>query len=229
MFDRFDVEALPPGGLLMLCTSHEDRCLGVIESIRRAAWRPRHVVVVNYTEVNERREANRRLLLAELEKLALEYTEDFIDDSKGLDGAAIASKSVRALVSRFGQHQLLVDVSVLTRRHMLILMRWLWFSNIFSKTTFLYTEPENYIVHPWLPMSFGVRSVEAVAGFPSVANPSRPLHFLISPQAQIRFPAYSMGYSCLSFFNRKVSLQPAEILVFPIAVSWVWAVAELGG
>ena len=73
---------------------------------------------------------------------------------------------------------------------------------------------------------------QAVGGFVSFTLPRAVAITkinLISPQAQIRFPAYSMGYSCLSFFNRKVSLQPAEILVFPIAVSWVWAVAELGG
>jgi len=74
------------------------------------------------------------------------------------------------------QRPVVVDVSVFTKRHLLLLLRWLDDYDCWDRLWVVYSEPEEYEIEGNLPLSFGVSRVEQLAGFSASPDPSRPLH-----------------------------------------------------
>jgi hypothetical protein len=71
---------------------------------------------------------------------------------------------------------IVVDVSVLTKRHLLLLLQWLDDCGWWDRLWIVYSEPDEYEIEGHLPLSFGVSCVLQLPGFSSSPNPSRPLH-----------------------------------------------------
>jgi hypothetical protein len=81
-----------------------------------------------------------------------------------------------SVIGEARERPLVVDISVFTKRHLLMLLRWLDDHGLWSRLWILYTEPEDYEIEGHLPLSFGVSSIEEVPGFSAAPDPSRPLH-----------------------------------------------------
>src|SRR5262249_3108390 len=74
------------------------------------------------------------------------------------------------------RRSVVVDVSVLTKRHLLLLLRWLDDHGFWDRLWIVYSEPEEYEIDGHLPLSFGISRVEQIAGFSASPDASRPLH-----------------------------------------------------
>src|ERR1700752_5145824 len=56
----FSSPHLPGDSVFLACSSHEDRCLGIVQ--KWGQWRPHEAVVFHYDDPNPRREQNHRVL-----------------------------------------------------------------------------------------------------------------------------------------------------------------------
>jgi hypothetical protein len=169
----FSQSDLPQGSLFFLCSSHEERCLGIVQN--RGNWRPRKTVVFHYDDPNPRREVNHALL-----RDAVGSSTDLVEvPFAERDAANSLMQQRNTLVDVLTQHEqrpVVMDVSVFTKRHLLLLLRWLDDYGGWERLWIVYTEPEEYEIEGQLPLSFGISGVEHLAGFPSSPDPSRPLH-----------------------------------------------------
>ena len=173
MKERFNSAHLPTDGVLLGCSSHEDRCLGIVQ--KWGDWRPKQAVVFHYDDPNPRREENHKLLNETLGTACRVVEVPFTEMS------AVASfhkqrETLSQIIAESTGCPLVVDISVFTKRHLLMLLRWLDDCNCWPRLWILYTEPEEYEIEGHLPLSFGVSCIEQVPGFSASPDPSRPLH-----------------------------------------------------
>lgn len=168
-----DSTLLPSECLLITCASHEERSKGLISGL--GAWSPKQALLLHYEDSNalgEKHLCEIKSHLAECCPLSeLSFQEDRVsenfDQQRNLLRAAIEDHRDRPIV---------IDISVLTKRHLLLLLRWLDDCGRWEDLWIIYSEPEEYEIEGFLPLSFGVSSVQQLAGFSSTPNPSRPLH-----------------------------------------------------
>src|SRR5688572_11833665 len=65
MKQEFSDRLLPNDAIFLTCSSHEARCLGIIQQSKR--WNPHKAIVFHYDDENPKREANHMLMVKELE------------------------------------------------------------------------------------------------------------------------------------------------------------------
>jgi hypothetical protein len=120
---------------------------------------------------------------------------------------------LQAILVEHGDNPVVVDVSVLTKRHLLLLLRWLDDHGCWDRLWIVYSEPEEYEIEGQLPLSFGVSSVTQLPGFAASPNPSRPLH-----------AAMFLGYEGDRAFATYEILEPKKTTVIipdpPFKESW---------
>lgn len=171
----FSPSDMPQNGLFFVCSSHEDRCLGIAR--KWGELRPERSVVFHYDEPNSRRETNHAALRETLN------TSRIVDipfsERNTADSFRQQQSKLLGVLKEHGQQPIVVDVSVLTKRHLLLLLRWLDDYDCWERLWVVYTEPEEYEIEGQLPLSFGVSRVEQLAGFSASPDPSRPLHVVM--------------------------------------------------
>lgn len=173
MKQPFSSDTLPPSGVFVACSSHEDRCLGIVQ--RFGGWRPKTAVIFHYDDPNPRREHHhatiRSILQQHIEIIEVGYTE-----ADGVASYHAQRKTFLDVISDARGESIILDISVFTKRHLLMLLRWLDDQGCWEQLRVLYTEPLEYEIEGHMPLSFGISSVEQVPGFSAAPNPSRPLH-----------------------------------------------------
>lgn len=190
---------LPDNSLLIMCSSHEERSKGL--AVRMGGWCPTKTVLLQYADSNSLGDRHRSEIHAALATrcpvvdvpFAENHVIDNFDREKG---------KLRAMISVHGDRPVVLDVSVLTKRHLLLLLRWLDDCQCWDRLWLLYSEPEEYDIDGNLPLSFGVSSVQQLPGFTSSPNPSRPLH-----------AAMFLGYEGDRAFATYELLQPKKTTV----------------
>jgi hypothetical protein len=100
----------------------------------------------------------------------------FFSEKKIIEKFDQHKSCLRSVIDTHGKSAIVVDVSVLTKRHLMMLLRWLDDCECWDRLWIVYSEPDDYEIDGNLPLSFGVSSVQQLPGFPSSPNPSRPLH-----------------------------------------------------
>ena len=163
--------------ILVLCSSHEDRCMAFVDRIRELS--PRVVVVFHYTDSNPYREINHRQILSRLSEADMTILE--IDWNTASPSYSL-SKSIpklRAAIDFFPAAQIVFDISVFTRRHLLMLCRWFDDGGYWSRLSAVYSEPKEYEAAEYIPLSFGVSRFEQIPGFAACANLGRPVHLML--------------------------------------------------
>lgn len=171
-----DPALLPADALLLTCSSHEDRCLAIPR--RWGYWRPRHVLLFHYDDANPRREKNHAELLR-LYDASSRVVEIPFTEGRAVDSFRRSRRQIIDALEEFRSKSILLDVSVFTRRHLLMLLQWLDDAGLWKNLWVLYSEPEDYEVSSYVPLSFGVSQVEEVPGFSAAPDASRPLHVVI--------------------------------------------------
>ena len=85
---------------------------------------------------------------------------------------------VRSLVS-YSNAKVTLDVSTFTKRHLLLLLHALDDAGLWESLRLLYTEPKDYVVDMYLPMSMGIKEVASIPGFTNVKPADKPVLLVI--------------------------------------------------
>ena len=190
--------SLPEEALLIACSSHEERCKAVPLAWRD--WRPSTVALFHYDDPNPRREKNHSWLTTEFSRecrvLEIPFSE------KDPAGSFWSNAELfRGLAAEATSRAVVLDITVFTKRHLLMTLQWL--HDLGSDPLLLYTEPEDYDVSEHIPLSFGLSSVEEIPGFAASPDASRPLQVVL-------FLGYE-GDRVLATYER---LQPVDTILF---------------
>jgi len=177
MMTSFDPTLLPEGGLLIACSSHEERCEAL--SRRKAAWQPEAVILFHYDDTNPKREERHRTLVRAFsnrlcQPLSLPFAE--ADAAKSLHDNI---EPLDRVLASNGERPILLDISVLTKRHLLMILRWLDDRNCWDRLRIVYSEPGDYVVSQHIPLSFGISRIHQIPGLCATPDMSRPLHLAI--------------------------------------------------
>lgn len=166
----FTQELLPRDGLLLLCASHESRCLGVLRDC--VDWAPKMTVLFRYDEDRPIGDLHGAALLSTLQPRS-PVTELSLSQ---ISEASSESRRFLSILAEHGNSPIIVDISVMSKRILLLLLQLLDDRGFWDRLWIVYSEPEDYEIEGRLPLSFGVSSVTLLPGFAPSANPSRPLH-----------------------------------------------------
>lgn len=170
-------DSLPNKALLISCSSHEGRCRGLIE--RTTHWSPENALLFHYDDDNPRREKNHQFLVSNLRKRGV-VTQDLTFTE--LSASLSLSRNIRFLLSAINDasiENIVIDISVLTKRHLFMMLQWIDDFGFWDRLTIVYTEPEEYDVSEFIPLSFGLRSIQHIPGLPAATDLSRPVHLVL--------------------------------------------------
>lgn len=173
MKQMLDTSVLPPDSIFVSCSSHEDRCLGI--ACNRGGWHPETTVLFHYDDDNPRRERNHVELRKALSSCR-QIVEIPLSERDIADSLRQSRDSLAVMTNGSEPRPVVVDVSVLTKRHLLLLLRWFDDHGLWNRLWIVYSEPHEYEIDGHLPLSFGISRVEQIAGFPASPDASRPLH-----------------------------------------------------
>lgn len=173
----FSAADVPSPSLLITCSSHETRCQGLIRFL--GDWVPKKCVLFHYDDPNPRREQSHSvmrdgLLAAGVELLELPFTE-----RNAVKSLRDNMTTLRSAVAHLTAGPIVVDVSVLTKRHLLMLLQWLDDERLWERLCLVYSEPEDYEVSEHIPLSFGLNSLQQAPGFSACADFSRPVQLVL--------------------------------------------------
>ncbi len=115
--------------------------------------------------------------------------------------------ALRLMLNEHRTSSIVFDISVLTKRHLLMIFRWLDDESYWDRLNAIYTEPEDYDVSQYIPLSFGLSSFQQIAGFPAAPDLSRPLHLVL-------FLGYE-GDRALAVYERVQPMQTTLVIPFP--------------
>lgn len=174
---KFDESLLPEKALLISCSSHEPRCEGL--TTLTSKWFPKSCVLFHYDDENVAREVNHAKMTGDLENRGCRVTEMVFSEKDAVLSLHNNIAALRKIVAEHDSSPIILDISVLTKRHLLMLLRWLDDSGYWDKLVVIYTEPEEYDVTEFVPLSFGLRSMQQIPGFSAAPDLSRPVHLVL--------------------------------------------------
>ena len=168
---------LPDGAVLVTCSSHEDRCSGFAS--RAEGWSPSEVVLFHYDDENPIREQNHRRMESVFRKIGCQLTVLRFTETDAVASLRDNLQELREAVDRCGSRAVVIDISVFTKRHLLMMLRWLDDSGLWDRLYVVYSEPDDYLVSEFVPLSFGLKSLQPTPGFSACPDLSRPVHLVM--------------------------------------------------
>lgn len=168
---------LPDGAVLVTCSSHEDRCRGLLSRIE--GWSPSEAILFHYDDYNPFREENHRLMESALRKMVSRLTVLQFTEADVVSSFRDNMLSLRRIVAHSDYEAFVMDMSVFTKRHLLVMLRWLDDCDIWDRLYIVYSEPSDYLVSQHIPLSFGLASLQQTPGFSACPDLSRPVHLMI--------------------------------------------------
>ena len=82
-------------------------------------------------------------------------------------------------MSRSAGRGVVIDISAFTKRHLLMVLRWFDDLGLWDNLHVVYSEPGDYLVSDYIPLSFGLASFQQVPGFSACPDLSRPVHLML--------------------------------------------------
>ena len=168
---------LPDGAVLVTCSSHEDRCRGF--AARAEGWLPSEVVLFHYDDENPIREQNHRRMESAFRKTGCQLTALRFTETDAVASLRDNLQKLREAVDRCDSRAIVIDISVFTKRHLLMMLRWLDDSGLWDRLYVVYSEPDDYLVSEFVPLSFGLKSLQPTPGFSACPDLSRPVHLVM--------------------------------------------------
>lgn len=169
--------SLPAGAVLVTCSSHEDRCKGL--QAHAPNWSPSEVVLFHYDDPNPIRERNHRYMASVFQKAASRLTVLQFTEADAVSSLRGNMPCLRRAIGNADCEAVVIDISVFTKRHLLMMLRWLDDCGLWSKLYITYSEPNDYLVSEYVPLSFGLRSLRQAPGFSACPDLSRPVHLVM--------------------------------------------------
>lgn len=174
---QFDPVEFRAPSVLVGCSSHEDRCMGILGQI--GDDRPVAIVLFHHDDVNPRRERNHSKMVGLAQGLGVELVEVQYTKSQPRASMMRGVRRLDELLSRYPSVEVMLDISVLTRLHMFMLFQWFEDVGYWNRLRIGYCEPENYFISEHIPLSFGIDSFQQIPGFAACANFSRSTHLML--------------------------------------------------
>ena len=168
---------LPDGAVLVTCSSHEYRCRGF--AARAEGWSPGEVVLFHYDDENPIREENHRQMESSFRKIGCLLTVLQFTETDAVASLRDNLQKLRDAVDRCGGKAVVIDISVFTKRHLLMMLRWLDDDGLWDRLYVVYSEPDDYLVSEFVPLSFGLKSLQPTPGFSACPDLSRPVHLVM--------------------------------------------------
>jgi hypothetical protein len=173
----FSSKLLPQGCILLTCSSHEERCRGLISKLDR--WTPAEAILFHYDDPNPRREENHRIMEAQLRQLGVTPVSLQFTESNAVKSLRDNMDYLRGVLENVKGAAVVLDISVFTKRHLLMTLRWLDDAKAWERLCVVYSEPEDYDVSRYIPLSFGLSSMQQIPGFSACPDLSRPVHLVL--------------------------------------------------
>ena len=163
--------------IVVLCSSHEDRCLAILNQI--SGLSPDAVILFHYTDPNEDRELNHHKIVDQLSTLSIRCLQIDWDTGRPSHSLGACSTTLATLIDEFPLADVVFDISVFTRRHLLMLFRWFDDLGYWDRLSVVYSEPERYEMGEYIPLSFGVSKFDQIPGYPACSDLGRPIHLML--------------------------------------------------
>ena len=133
----------------------------------------------HYDDENPLREENHREMVSDFRKTGQRLTVLEFTETDAVASLRDNLGELRRAVDECGRRAVVIDVSVFTKRHLLMMLRWLDDSGLWDKLYVVYSEPEDYVVSEFVPLSFGLKSLQPTPGFSACPDLSRPVHLMM--------------------------------------------------
>lgn len=173
----FDPHSFRVPAVLVCCSSHEDRCLGILSRINEDKLCS--VVLFHHDDPNPRREENHVRMLTKIDDLHTDLYEISYTKNRPIRSLTQATLTLRKVFMGRPDATILLDISVLTRRHMLMLYQWFDDMGYWDRLQVVYCEPASYCTSDYIPLSFGLHSFEPIPGLPACPDFSRSIHLML--------------------------------------------------
>lgn len=165
----------PKDAVLVTAVTEEDRCAGALSRMKE---RPVHTIVIWYTDQNQRRDHHLQSISDLLKRRDWEFS--FIECDETIPADCIRTQT--SALKRFvvdEQLPIILDISVFTKRNLLMLWKWLDDVGAWDRVTVVYSEPRSYVASRYIPLTFGLESLQQIPGFAGVPDCSRPVHLVL--------------------------------------------------
>jgi hypothetical protein len=202
---QFSPSLMPARALLLTCSSHEARCEGFVS--RMAGWRPSGAVIFHYDDVNPKREIRHKAMLDVLSAAAVSATTLRFTESNAVMSLRDNMNQLKEILASRKSDAIVLDISVFTKRHLLMMLRWLDDEGYWDKLCVVYTAPEDYDVSQFIPLSFGIASFQQIPGFSACPDLSRPVHLVL-------FLGYE-GDRVLATYEHVQPMQTTLVIPYP--------------
>jgi hypothetical protein len=160
-----------------MCSSHEARCEGLIAKC--GDWRPKSVLLFHYDDDNPKREARHERITSTFNHRGISILEQLFTENDAVKSLRENMQALRRFFDTETSETILFDISVFTKRHLLMMLRWLDDEGYWDRIKFIYTEPQEYEVSRFIPLSFGLSSFQQIPGFSACPDFSRALHLVL--------------------------------------------------
>ena len=147
--------------------------------MRARDWSPSEVVLFHYDDPNPIREDNHRDMEIVIRQLGARLTVLQFTEADAVRSLRENRETLRNVTDRSSNEVIVIDISVFTKRHLLMMLMWLDDSSFWSRLSVAYTEPGDYLVSKYVPLSFGLASLQQTPGFSACPDLSRPVHLVM--------------------------------------------------
>lgn len=137
--------------------SPEIRCLGTLKKLDEK-YRANQIFILKYSHKNEKREKNLKEMHQILSKIG-PIEEFLIDEELTMPMISEIIQKIEKQTRGSASPKITIDVTTLIKWHILVLLNMLDKKNLLHKCRFLYTEPEEYIIDLFQPLSFGIKQI----------------------------------------------------------------------
>lgn len=146
-----------PDDVFILCASYEERCLGFINMITNN-YKVNEVLLIRYDHPNHKRENNIKIIKRKLKNKS-KVLEFIVSENMPLP---IINEIIQLLINKKREKKNLsinFDFSTMIKWHFLLFLKALEISGLINEIRYLYTEPKDYIVDLFQPLSFGIKTI----------------------------------------------------------------------
>ena len=136
-------------------------------------------MLFHYDDENPIREENHRQMESAFQGMGVAPTVLTFTEADAVNSLRDNMRELQDAVDRSNGDVVVLDISVFTKRHLLMMLRWLDDRSLWDKLYVVYSEPEDYVVSEYVPLSFGLASLQQAPGFSACPDLSRPVHLMM--------------------------------------------------
>lgn len=144
---------------IFICTgSPEERCLGSIKKLENN-YKINKLFILKYSHINETREKHINEMNRILNEIGVIKEEILIDEEAPIPMINEIIEKMKKYTKDIKNPKITIDISTFIKWHLLVFLNALDLTGIFNKCRFLYTEPKEYIIDLFQPLSFGIKEI----------------------------------------------------------------------